>query len=1786
MRRSLKLVFASTLALVVFAGCPDGGNQSDVEIPGVDSIDDVAVDGFVDDNGQSCTDQCPEEGANDCLEGGVRTCEDLDDDGCVEWSLPTGCGTGLTCVGGECVSGCAVQECTAIGAKTCDTENQVLECGDFDDDGCLQWGNPVECISPLVCARGFCADECLSECTTIGAKKCQGNAVVTCGDYNSDTCLEWGGATDCGAQFCSSGTCAAECVNECTTAGSRQCELGGYVVCSEYDSDGCLEWGTVLYCGNDQVCSGGFCSTECSSDCTVKGAHQCESNSVVTCDDYNMDGCLEWGSPLPCAEELICSGGNCATQCSNECTVALARSCESGGVVVCNDYNEDGCLEWGSPTQCAEGLVCSGGNCAISCSNDCEILNERQCVAGSTNKFQVCGDYNDDDCLEWGTPQNCEGVLVCSGGECMSTCQDECDVEDELTCIEEDSWARCGDFNDDYCMEWGTEVPCEAWESCDAGVCETNSVPAAIVIDEIMYNTDGSPDTDSFVELWGPPSTDLTGWRLVGVNGSNNAEYNIIELVGSIGADGYFVVAHPDSQASIHDTGDQWSALVDYQNNPDSVQLRYGSTVVDAIGYGEFAIDDFFAGEGDPAPNVDFDHSLARDTDHTDTNNNASDFTEMASPTPGASNVNVNEPPVADLVCPTNGNLGDALTFDASASDDPDGGIATFKFSFGDGSSDVSGTNSVVQHTYATADSFTVTLTVTDDRGASDSATCQISVGDVNAPSVVFIKPSADTQVTQGTVVNVIVAPEAIAGRNITRVDLLAEGVDTGSTDDSAPYEFTYEVPANHPNNTSLTLQARAVDNLGSVGFGSVRLLVRNDVPVAGFTAVVSGDKQITVDASSSRDTETAAADLEVRWDYTNDGSWDTSWSTEKLVTHVYPADGQYTIKMEVRDAIGQTASTTREITLSSMQYIGGTVNTTTWTGTIVITGDVTVPAGQILTVAPGTSIQFAHIDQDSNGIGDYDITINGTLLVHGSQAQPVLFTVYGTDHRNPGAWNRVTINGTGSQIAWAIFEYADIALEVKKDLLLDDSEIRYCREGFESNASAASSTVNRLVLRENTADGMYVTAGTVAADECLFTSNGGRGLFANGGTVNLSDSEVSDNGAAGVEFVRSGAGLFVRNLISGNAFEGVRVWTDGSSDPTPVFNYNNIVGNATVSALVVGDVGLSVSTDSSYSGTKVSSVWTNPAGTVIQRVYMAFIEDDYNYYNYINGEVRKDSGSGTVMASASAAVSQWYDTASAAATKLVAVVSDGYSGSYYGTTVVSKAAYMDSASVREATIITRAGTIDMRHNYFGVFPNVLDVVSLGSAAAANLQGFVGVPFDEGWSKGIYFGGETITQPTTWMGTIYITGDLTFSGTGLTVQAGTDIRFAPVDQDANGTGDYDLNFNNATFTVNGTQGSPVVFATVGDVANGYQEVKAYGTTTSDIQYAVFEHGNTGLRLETGTHSLTGCVFQENTVNGLWLRLNSGTNSVTVNGGTSSRNVTGVRVESFRNLAIDRMTVETNTGDGLNVSSSTAALSVTSSVIRNNGGNGVFLTNSTVGIGHCNIQYNTRAGVRYQGVSAGLMSNSNVKFNSQEGILLVSASGNPAPVINANNLYGNALVTGVSVVNPGVTVSTDSAYSGTKWSTGWTTPANETIDWISVTFTEDDYNYYNYINGMVKVGSTSGNTVYSESVAKAATIVDISAEAAKTIFAGVSDGYSGSYYGTTTVSVAMFHSSNVPTVQNQTELAAATDGGQVDCKANYWGTFPDVQPRFSLGRSDAINFSNFVGSEVAGAGPLP
>ena len=93
--------------------------------------------------------------------------------------------------------------------------------------------------------------------------------------------------------------------------------------------------------------------------------------------------------------------------------------------------------------------------------------------------------------------------------------------------------------------------------------------------------------------------------------------------------------------------------------------------------------------------------------------------------------VRQNQPPVAVLsMTPARVNPGDPVAFDGSASSDPDGSIASYSWAFGDGAT-AQGATQV--HAYAAPGTYTVTLTVTDDRGASATASNQVRV---NAPPV------------------------------------------------------------------------------------------------------------------------------------------------------------------------------------------------------------------------------------------------------------------------------------------------------------------------------------------------------------------------------------------------------------------------------------------------------------------------------------------------------------------------------------------------------------------------------------------------------------------------------------------------------------------------------------------------------------------------------------------------------------------------------------------------------------------------------------------------------------------------------------------------------------------------------------------------------------------------------------------------------------------------------------------------------------------------------------------
>ncbi|MBW2393567.1 MAG: PQQ-dependent sugar dehydrogenase [Deltaproteobacteria bacterium] len=82
-------------------------------------------------------------------------------------------------------------------------------------------------------------------------------------------------------------------------------------------------------------------------------------------------------------------------------------------------------------------------------------------------------------------------------------------------------------------------------------------------------------------------------------------------------------------------------------------------------------------------------------------------------------------PPIADADGPYGAVLGGAITFDGTASFDPDGTVVAWNWDFGDGN--VAG-GATPSHTYAAEGSYTVTLTVTDDQARVDQDTTTATV--------------------------------------------------------------------------------------------------------------------------------------------------------------------------------------------------------------------------------------------------------------------------------------------------------------------------------------------------------------------------------------------------------------------------------------------------------------------------------------------------------------------------------------------------------------------------------------------------------------------------------------------------------------------------------------------------------------------------------------------------------------------------------------------------------------------------------------------------------------------------------------------------------------------------------------------------------------------------------------------------------------------------------------------------------------------------------------------------
>jgi len=121
------------------------------------------------------------------------------------------CRRGEICTSGTCGSGC-VDECTDYDDTRCALypPNYIETCRDSDGDGCFEWGDLSPCPAGATCEDGRCSSGCPVICDEAGDSRCSadGFGTETCGDYDRDGCLEWGDVVACGGgERCVDGEC-------------------------------------------------------------------------------------------------------------------------------------------------------------------------------------------------------------------------------------------------------------------------------------------------------------------------------------------------------------------------------------------------------------------------------------------------------------------------------------------------------------------------------------------------------------------------------------------------------------------------------------------------------------------------------------------------------------------------------------------------------------------------------------------------------------------------------------------------------------------------------------------------------------------------------------------------------------------------------------------------------------------------------------------------------------------------------------------------------------------------------------------------------------------------------------------------------------------------------------------------------------------------------------------------------------------------------------------------------------------------------------------------------------------------------------------------------------------------------------------------------------------------------------------------------------------------------------------------------------------------------------------
>jgi PKD repeat protein len=233
--------------------------------------------------------------------------------------------------------------------------------------------------------------------------------------------------------------------------------------------------------------------------------------------------------------------------------------------------------------------------------------------------------------------------------------------------------------------------------------------------------------------------------------------------------------------------------------------------------------------------------------------------------------------------------VGATVTFDASASSDPDGQIVSYAWNFGDLTS---GSNRVVSHAYLLAKTYTVTLTVTDNESFTATATVDVVVQPPgpHPPNARFV--ASPSPVDPGVLVTFNASTSSDSDGTIVSY--------SWNFGDSSPADTRVVATHSYLVRGVYTIVLSVTDNqsLSSTAAHQVVVDVSPRAAIQFAPETIYIGVTVTFDGSSSTDSDGTI--VSHSWTF-----GDGTTATERVATHTYAAKGIFIVALVVRDDAG-----------------------------------------------------------------------------------------------------------------------------------------------------------------------------------------------------------------------------------------------------------------------------------------------------------------------------------------------------------------------------------------------------------------------------------------------------------------------------------------------------------------------------------------------------------------------------------------------------------------------------------------------------------------------------------------------------------------------------------------------------------------------------------------------------------------------------------------------------------------------------------------------------------------